>query len=374
MKNDSPNSDVISGSAAPGHRRTTGTLIPMKTLYERIEQVRETRQDLPAQLRNIAQEMPNSWTRKNLQKLADAVEQNVSAAEIVARFPEHCWLLTVQSSAATTDALTAMLEQSAYQNNLRTKKIRTIAYPLVLLVVATVMMLLTCVLLVPPFDVMYQEFGLRLPIQTAALIDLSRFVTGHPIIVVILVATCLIGLVGLLWIWIGDGVMKRKLLGSSTSQSFFRQSIAKVSMQVAELCDEGFPLDHALRIAAESNPNATLRSIIGDLAVQATDDPKKLQKTRAAMFLPPNFLFALNPAGAGSLVWNRAGDAAPSEVPNTTMLRELAASYRDLSIRRKDWTSFILGQITVIGVGLLIAFMVIALFAPMVSLVTNLSG
>jgi type II secretory pathway component PulF len=344
-------------------------MIPMNALYERIDQVRHSRKDLPSQLRSIAEEMSNSRTRARLLKLADGVQQNVPAAEIVARFPEECWLLTVQSPTATTDALTAMLEQSAYHNSLQIKKLRSIAYPMVLLVLAIATMLVACAMLVPPFDEMYEEFALQLPPQTRALIGLSRFVTGNPLIVVLLVAAFAAGLSGLLWLWIGDGVIKRKLLGTWRNPALIRQSLAKVSMQIAELCDEGVPLGLALCISAESNSDVTLRHCLAELAVQANADPSKLSKTRAAMFLPPNFLFALRP----DVTVGQRGDAAARQTPNTTLLRELATNYRDLSIRHRDWTSFILGQLAVIGVGFMIAFLVISLFAPLVSLVTVLS-
>ncbi len=346
--------------------RDETTLIPMKSLYERIEQVRNARQDLPAQLRNIAQEIPSTWTRNTLRQLAAALEDNATPTQLVARFPEHCWLLTLQSSAATTDALTAMLEQSAFQHSLRTKKIRTIAYPVVLMLIAIALLMAVIALLVPTFDEMYQEFGLRLPAPTQALINLSRGINAHPLLALILLGTFLSGMAGVLWIWIGDNPIKRKLFGTSVHSPMMRQSLAKVALQVAELVDEGIGLDRALKIAAESNSDVAMRSLIGDLAIQAGHDASLLHRTRSALIFPPNFLFALNPA---------LPSAQPvASPPNTTMLRELAASYRDLSMRRKDWVAFALGQFTVISVGLMIGFLVLALFSPMVSLVSSLSS
>ncbi|MCA9141080.1 MAG: hypothetical protein KDB00_30125 [Planctomycetales bacterium] len=340
--------------------------IPMKALYDRIDQVRRTRIDLSAQLRNIAPELPSNATQKSLLELADAVESNVSAAELVSRFPKFCWLITLQSSAAMTDALTAILEQAAYQHSLWVKKIRALAYPLVLLSIAIIMLIATLTLLIPPFDEMFQEFDIRLPAMTQGLVNVSRLVTTSPLVVAFVITVGMAGLAGLLWIWIGDGMIKQKLLGPSTNVTTTRQSLSTVTLQLAELIEDGLPLDHSLRIVAESHFNGTMRSILADLAVQAGCDKSRLQKSRAAMILPPNFLYALNPT---SLIG--PDNAQP---PNTTMLRELAASYRDLSIRRKDWMSFVLAQIAVVGVGLLIATIVIALFLPLVSLVTSLSS
>ncbi|QEG02491.1 Putative type II secretion system protein F [Stieleria maiorica] len=350
------------GGAAGGAE----TLVPMKSLYDRIDQVRTARKDLPKQLRDIAEEIPGAWTRNTLRQLAVDLDRNVSSAHLVAHYPEHCWLLTLQSSAATTDALTAMLEQSAFQHGLRTKKIRTIAYPVVLLAIAATLMTAVIAILVPTFDEMYREFELRLPVTTEALVNVSRAVNAHPLVTVALLIAFLACLAGGLWAWIGNGVLKTKLLGPRIDGQTIRQSLAKTSLQVAELLDEGIELDRALKIAAESASEVTVRTLVGDLAIQAGHDAGNLHRTRAAMVFPPNFLFALSPT--------RPSTGSIASAPNTTMLRELAASYRELSIRRRDWIAFVLGQITVIGVGLMIGFLVLALFSPMISLVSALSS
>lgn len=371
MSIQSSDSDFNDRSVGDDRTRAGNSIIPMKALYERIDLVRNTRTDLPNQLRNIADEIPSVWTRKTLNDLATALQQNMSSPQLVARFPQHCWLLTLQSSAATTEALTAMLEQAAFQSSLQTKKLRTIAYPMVLLVVAIAIMLVIVTMLVPSFDEMYQEFALRLPGPTMVLVHLSRLVTGHPIGTFAFIVIALAGLAGVLWLWIGDTSFKRTLFGASINAPTMRQSLAKVALQVAELSDEGIGLSEALKIAAESNPDTAMRSLVADLAIQTSHDGRSLQKSRAAMIFPPNFLFALNPVD--SIRWTSAAAAEPTP-PNSTMLRELAASYRDLSIGRKDWVAIIIGQTTVIGVGLMIAFVVVSLFAPLISLVSALSS
>jgi type IV pilus assembly protein PilC len=345
-------------------------IVPMKSLYEQIEEVCRARTDLPTQLRNIAQEIPSSWTQNTLQRLAEAIERDTPAAEIVRRFPDHCWLLTVESTSATTDALTAMLEQSAFQHHLRMKRISSIAYPMLLFVAVVTIILFICAFIVPTFDEMFGEFAIRLPVPTLALLSLSRFVIGFPWLVVLLVGLLVAVLSALLWLWIGDNSLKRKLLGVSNHQPSMRQALAKASIQLAELCDEGISLDRALRITAESSSYVPLRTTLADLSIQAGKDPSQLQKTRAAMVLPPNFLLALNPSAA-----RERGVRDPSgAMPNTPMLRELAETYRDLSIRRNDWSSLLIGPIAIFTIGMAIAFIILSLFLPLFSLVSALSG
>ena len=191
---------------------TARSAVPMKSLYQQIDDVCRTRSDLPNQLRNISKEIPSSWTQKTLQRLAQAIEQKVPAAEIVRTFPDHCWLLTVESTSSTTDALTTMLEQSAFEHRLRMKRISSIAYPMLLFVIEVTIILFICAFIVPTFDEMYEEFSLRLPPPTLALMTLSRLVIGHPWLVALLVGLFVAMVSTLLWLWMGDSNLKRKLM------------------------------------------------------------------------------------------------------------------------------------------------------------------
>ncbi len=339
---------------------STGQPVPYQTLRNRIEQVLASRQDLADQLRSIALETPASSTRKRLLELAQAVQDKVPADRLISEFPDHCWLLTFQSSAATTEALTAMLEQTAFQTSLRNKRLRSIAYPIGLMMASLAVLVFLCSFVVPPFDEMFTEFGLQLPLPTSFLIGISRTITGHPILC-FMGFLALLGCVGfVVWCWVSETKLKRKWFPETMNHASARQSLSKVSIQLAELFDDGLPLPESLRIAAESQPHGTFRGVLADLSIQAGLNPDTLSKTRAAMILPPNFLLALLPPGA--------------RVPNASMLRDLSVSYRDLSLEHRNVWPVMLSQLAVMGVGLFIAFVVIALFAPMVSLVTSLSS
>lgn len=334
--------------------------VPLAALHERIDQVRASNPGLSGLLRDISREIPPSKTSRDLNRLADAIDTDQSAAKIANGFPDLCWILTLNAGAATASALTETLSQAAYQTSLQNKKLRAILYPTAVLVVATGMTLVACATIVPIFDEMYQEFGIRLPVPTEYLMQLSRFVVAFPILaaaIVLLLAACL-GTV--IWLWIGESRMKQLLAGGTKAPSSMRHSLAKAAMQIAELADSGIETERVLRITAESNPDPTVRRSLGLLAMQARKDPNKMRDSRAVGHLPGNFAVAL---GAGE----------SNAQPNPVLLRELASSYRDLSIERRDWSTFLIAQAALISVGFAIGYVVIALFAPMLSLVTGLS-
>lgn len=335
-----------------------------KALEQRIDQVRATRTRLSAELRSIAEEIPASFTKRQLSRMSDDVDRGVATSELISRYPEHSWLLTIRSSSATAEATVAMLEQSAYQHRLQRKKVRAIAYPLTLMLVAITILLLACVLLVPPFDEMFQEFQLRLPVMTELVIGVSRFVIAAPVQTALIVTTMLVGVAALLWFWIGDGALKCRLLGRSRFGHVTRKPLARMCFQLAELCDEGIELPQGLQIVGDCDHTGILGPALKHLAIEADEAGYSLTRSRTISVVPPNVLFALDCGGRS---------VAANSGTNTTLMRQLSANYRDVSIHRKEWASFFIGQIAVVSVGVVIGFIVLALFAPLVSLVTSLS-
>jgi type II secretory pathway component PulF len=338
------------------------TEIPTTALVDRMEAVRAERPDLSNQLREIADELPTSRPQRELHQLATAVSDGLSSAELVSRFPDLCWLLSIRSSSATADAMLSILEQSACENSLRARKLRSVAYPTILFLLIIGLFLLGCAYLVPQFDQMFQEFDLRVPPVTRWLIGLSRFINAYPVVVAAGVILVDLGGALLLWMWIDNGALRRAVLGDSISPGNARPLLAKAALQIAELCDDDLPLDRSLWITAQSMTNRVMSSALGELALQATHDRSRMNRTRAAMVIPPNFLFALSPQQNG-----------PVEPPNTVLLRELSDSYRDISIGHREWWSFVITQLSIICVGFLLLVIIVALFSPLLSLITALS-
>lgn len=334
---------------------------PMRTLHERIDEVRRKHPDFGSSIREIAEELPLSRTRRDLLRLAAALDDDQPSTMLATTFPKLRWLLTVPSSSATTDVLTVMLEQSTYDNALQQRRVAKAAYPVCLASIGIVVILFVCAFIVPTFQEMYDDFGLSLPVPTKALFSLADFVNGHLIITLVIAMAVSGCFAALLWAWICEGPLKRALIGYSPSSSQTKFSIAGAAHQLAELADDDIPIDRSLRIAAESSTEPTLRAALGDLANHTRIDADKISHSRASIYLPPNFLLAL---GNGS---NR------SAAINAPLMRAIARSNRDLSVHRKDWTSFLLGPIAFFLIGIMIMFVVISLFSPMLSLITSLS-
>ena len=69
----------------------------------------------------------------------------------------------------------------------------------------------------------------------------------------------------------------------------------------------------------------------------------------------------------------RALEPEPGGQPNVALLRELSAIYGDRAGQRIDWTTGAITQFAILAIGIAVGFVVIAMFSPLVSLVSALS-
>ena len=339
----------------------SAALSPAAALHDRMDQIRESNSDLASQLRNMAGELPSTKIQREIGELAGQLDINTNSSEIAHRFPNLCWLLTMRPGPATADAFAETLSFSVMQNQLQRKRFRAIAYPSLLSLLSAGMFLAACATIVPMFDEMFQEFELQLPPMTLALVEISRFVVGQPLATAGIVLLGIAALATVIWLWVGDSQLKRVLIGTSPDRFRSRHGLAKAAIQVAELTEGGVETARALQVVAASSTDVFITGTFSELATRLPSDSRQqLLGSRPARALPSNFAVALF--------------GSDSNTPNATLLRQLAANYRELSIDRRDWSAFLLAQLALILVGLLLAFVVIALFAPMFGLVSALSS
>ena len=66
-------------------------------------------------------------------------------------------------------------------------------------------------------------------------------------------------------------------------------------------------------------------------------------------------------------------ESGPDGGPDIALLRELSAMYGDRAAQRVDWSSGVLAQLAIVMVGLVVGYVVLALFMPLFSMVSSLS-
>src|SRR5690606_4536186 len=136
-------------------------------------------------------------------------------------------------------------------------------------------------------------------------------------------------------------------------------AMASLVGSLADLLEAGAPLPKAIELAGRSSGHAHFQHVAKQLTRHLHEGHASLAQSPHAASLPGNVMLAIEPADHAS--------------PNITLLRELAAVYRDRASERTEWTSGLLGAFAVLVVGIVVAIVVVALFAPMVELTTGLT-
>jgi|LakMenEpi03Aug12_release.lakeMendotaPanAssembly.Ray.scaffolds.fasta_scaffold24287_4 type II secretory pathway component PulF len=235
---------------------------------------------------------------------------------------------------------------------------RELSYPLILMVLALLLLGLMLGTIVPVYEKMFLEFGLMLPRPTMALIQVGRFARIQPIAFVIAFVIVISAIVSA---WIGlSGLLHRLqvvpsigflMAGSRENLS----SMVRWISTLAELLSIGAPLPKAVEIAGVASQSVYYQRQSNQLARQLLESKEGVAGREAAVAFPATVQQAL----VGT--------------PNIAVLRRMAEIYTDRLRNRKSRGYGFLGPVVIMLIGLLIGFMVIALFVPLISLISALS-
>ena len=214
-----------------------------------------------------------------------------------------------------------------------------LVYPLLVLGICSLVLAAFSVLIAPTFERMFDEFGLTLPVPTEFAFVIAR---NLPFAFCILAALLLVFILA----WVIDGIRRRRLPSATGLipwvNSSRRSAWAQCAWHLSMLLETGLAKHEAVHYAGQSNTTGWLRS--GLIAHALSSDEN------ASIANPP---------------LDRSQQAA--------YLREVAAIFWERERSEVDsWLAW-LTPMSVCLVGLIVGFFVVALFMPLVSLISGLS-
>jgi type II secretory pathway component PulF len=307
---------------------------------------------LHAELEAIAAEVPTTPWHGQLALLIESIRQDTSAEEILSNYPAWVPLLVSGTESESKVNLADSLEQAADHRQVRSRAWRSLLYPLMILSLAFAVLLLISWLIVPEFSAMYKEFQLSLPAPTALLLMFSDQLIEFPVGVFAVAALIVAGFAALLWAW-GRHKLSYRIFERIPARER-ADSLACLTSNLASLLDGGAALNEALDVVARGDLHPhyqTAAKTLGYYAASHSMPPDDL--------LPPNLIYALGIGRHAS--------------PNIRFLQEQARSYRQRGHEQNDgWQGFVATS-SIIAVGVVVGWIVIALFLPLISLITGLS-
>jgi type IV pilus assembly protein PilC len=241
---------------------------------------------------------------------------------------------------------------------IRTERFRLLTYPILVTLISLLVLALLSLMIVPTFEQMFAEFGLRLPAPTLLVIEVTRQLRFHAIRTLLMI----VGIGVLLYVaarlWTRFSLTTRLFGSVVAGNSASVTAMSSLTGRLAELLQLGVPVADAIWIAGQGCDHYHFRKACEQLAGDAYAHAAPLTQSNAAACFPANVIHALEPGPEG---------------PRIGLLRELSSMYAGRVHRRVDWSTGAIAQLSIVVLGAAIAFVVVALLMPLLSLISGLA-
>ncbi len=239
------------------------------------------------------------------------------------------------------------------------------SYPLLVVILAFVVVSGIFIYVIPEFKEIFQDFGTRLPGLTTALLGTAEWFTqGTPPGWVIVCAIPVI----LVLIWHlmrysrgGRAVRESLVLAIPVVGRVHKASlIARFLRSVSTAVATNIPLPQAMRLSADATGSALLRRDAEWLAAEVERGHSIFVANQSARVIPSLFGFCVQVA------------TGREELPSA--IARLSVSYENRALHSQTMLRMFLYPVMIILIGILIGFVILGLFLPLVQLVNSVSG
>lgn len=327
--------------------------------------------DLPIirSLRILRQQALSSGMKKIIAGLEISVESGQTLSESLKQYPElfpELFLNMIRAGElgggqVLSDVLKrlALLCESAERLNARIKAALT--YPLFVLAFALIIMIVLVTFILPKFLVIYEDLNLKLPFITQLVFTFVHALRNHWLAILIAAFSCGIGFgtikrnrhVSFLW---DRYKLRIPVLGSL----FLRVALSRFSRTLGTLLHSGVPILQALSIVREATGNRYIAMSIDKAHNSIREGESIAGPLAASSVFPPlvtNMIALGEESGNVSTILIKIADKYDEEIETTVL----------------QLTS-LLEPFLILLLGIIVVFVIIALFLPLVTLMQGLSA
>ena len=246
---------------------------------------------------------------------------------------------------------------------IKNKVVGAMVYPVIVLVLATVIMGFLLVFIVPKFQTIFHEMlgNKPLPAITQFVINISNFVKNHGFILLGIIVFVIAAYKFIARTSAGRQVIDRIKLRMPLFGNLIRKSaVSRFSRTLGTLVTSGVPILQALNITRETAGN----SVIADAITKVHDSVKEgesiVQPLEASAAFPPMVVSMID-------VGEETG-----QLPE--MLLKIAEVYDDEVDNAVAGITSMLEPIMIVVLALVVGTIVIALFTPLISIISGLQA
>src|SRR5438874_3120175 len=301
--------------------------------------------------------------------VADEVEGGGTLSDAMSKYPKafdklYVNMINAGEAGGVLDLILSRLadfmEKAA---KLKKKVIGAMIYPIVVISIAVGIVSMIMIFVIPKFEEIFKDFGTKLPTVTVVLLNISRwfandygwaYILAFPFVFISLIKLAKMSEGGKYAI---DAIkLKIPILGGILGKT----AIARFTRTLGTLISAGVPILDALNITKETCGNEVYSRALAkvhDAIREGESFADPLRATKVCDALVVNMID----------VGEETGDL-------DKMLIKIADNYdSDVDVLVGSLIS-ILEPVMVVILGLIVGFIVIALFAPMITLIQSVSG
>lgn len=339
------------------------------TLARQMATLLEAGMPLTRGLKLLQEQDSEPALRKVLGDVTVAIESGSSFSEALAFHPKTFNRLFIQMVKAgeVSGALDMVLARLATfmekAQRLKSRVTAAMVYPSAVLCVAAGVIVLLMVVLVPKFEEIFRDLmnGRPLPAFTMLIINASRMLQNHIIVVLLAAAALFAGVRALVATPPGRAVFDRVKLRLPGVGPVIRKAIvARITRTLGTLLSSGVPVLQALTIVRETAGNTLVNRALADVHTSVKEGETITLPLRSSGVFPAVVIGMVD-------VGEQTG-ALPE------MLLKIADTYDDEVDTATAAMTSLLEPVMIVFLALVVGTIVIALFLPIIDVVTNFDG
>ena len=317
----------------------------------------------------LGKQEKNTSLKRALLEMSESINTGSTFAEALAHHPKIFNKLYVNMAKAgevggvLDQVLVRLAEFMEKAQKIKNKVVSAMVYPLVVMTMAVGILIFLMVVIIPKFKEIFKDLmeGQGLPPLTNFVINVSNVVKNDYIVVIIGIVILVIIIKMLAKTKQGSLVLDRLKLSAPVFGNLVSKTvISRFSRTLGTLMTSGVPVLQALNIVRDTSGNEIIARAVGQI-----HDAVKEGENMA----PPIEATGVFPSMVVSMV--QVGEET-GDLPE--MLMKIADSYEDEVDNAVAGLTSIIEPLLIIFLAVMVGTIVIALFLPLITIITKLSG
>lgn len=302
--------------------------------------------------------------RNAVMDVRDEVEQGSGLSDSMAKCPaafDELYISMIKAGEAS-GLLGRILERLAEfrekSEKLRREIIGALVYPAAVIFIAGSILTLIMIFIVPQFEQMFNSMQMEMPAMTQTLINLSAFLSTHALLVILMPFLLAIAMVMIRKTKQGKYVTDMMSLYIPVFGTIIKKStVSRFCRTLGELTNAGVPILDALAILQTAVGNAVVADAVADI--------------HAAIREGENIADPMKRSGVFDLMVVNMVEVGEETGELDKMLIKISNMYDDEVDALVGTMMSLLEPILIVGMGAAVGFIVIALFMPLVNMISS---